>query len=396
MHIGLFLGDFQPGVGGGYTFVKEVVESFVLVAGESYHRFTIICLPTTATYFESSNLPSNISLAQINVSKLWTSIELRLARFSDFLGFFWPSRLETLSREHGIELVWFVGCVPTVMDIPYIATVWDVQHLTDPWFPEVSAKGEWYARDSLLQIALRRATKIITGTVVGKQELEFFYRIPGDRVKILPHPTPKFALEPIQQSGESSIALLDLDKDFVLYPAQFWAHKNHINLLIGFKMLLESQPKELDLVFVGSDRGNQDFVRARVDQLGLTHQVKFLGFVSLEELISLYRFAIALVYSSFSGPENLPPLEAFALGCPVITSDFPGAREQLGEAAHFFNPHEPKSIANAIYKVMSDDNYKNTLIKLGLERANSWTGLDYARGALDLIDELESIRGTWQ
>jgi glycosyltransferase involved in cell wall biosynthesis len=40
-----------------------------------------------------------------------------------------------------------------------------------------------------------------------------------------------------------------------------------------------------------------------------------------------------LRYPSFFGAENLPPLEAFALGCPVIAADMPGAREQLGDAA---------------------------------------------------------------
>ena len=89
---------------------------------------------------------------------------------------------------------------------------------------------------------------------------------------------------------------------------------------------------DYELVLVGDDKGQAGHVASLVREMGLSDSVHQLGFVETEELVALYRGAHSLLYLSF-GPENLPPLEAYALGCPVVASDVPGAREQLGEAA---------------------------------------------------------------
>ena len=63
------------------------------------------------------------------------------------------------------------------------------------------------------------------------------------------------------------------------------------------------------------------------------------------ELIALYRHALALTFVSYFGPDNLPPLEAFALGCPVITSAIEGVDEQLGNAALYVNPDSVSNLS---------------------------------------------------
>ena len=77
-------------------------------------------------------------------------------------------------------------------------------------------------------------------------------------------------------------------------------------------------------------------------------QIKILGFVKREELIALYENAMALVYATYFGPENLPPLEAFALGCPVIASSVPGSEEQIGDCALLFDPSDHSKLAEHI------------------------------------------------
>jgi glycosyltransferase involved in cell wall biosynthesis len=85
------------------------------------------------------------------------------------------------------------------------------------------------------------------------------------------------------------------------------------------------------VVFCGSDKGNESYIKQMAAELDLADQVKFLGFVPQEDLCSLYRNAFALTYVTFNGPNGLPPLEAFALGCPVVASKILG--EQLGDGA---------------------------------------------------------------
>jgi glycosyltransferase involved in cell wall biosynthesis len=146
---------------------------------------------------------------------------------------------------------------------------------------------------------------------------------------------------------------------------------------------------------VGSDKGNLDYIKKLTKDLELAEQVHFLGFVPQEDLISLYHNAFALTYLSFFGPENLPPLEAFALGCPVIASRVSGAEEQLSDAAIFVDPSRPDDIARAIESLYKNPDLRNTLINRGLERASSWTGEDYIRGIFFMLDQFEPIRSCW-
>ena len=140
---------------------------------------------------------------------------------------------------------------------------------------------------------------------------------------------------------------------------------------------------------------NEQYVRQIAAELDLITQVHFLGFVPQQDLISIYRNAFALTFLSFFGPDNLPPLEAFALGCPVVASNVSGAQEQLGDAALLVNPRDPEHIAKAIKLLHDDPTLYQTLIQRGLERASRWTGEDYVKGVLSILDEFEPIRRCW-
>ncbi len=397
MHVGVFLGEFRADLGGGFTFVNEVAEAFFKVAADSHHRFSVFCPPDVAKHLRSRVLPANLTVLDLEPRGAVGRAISALKHVMPLFGLLWrrSSSLERAALAQGVEMIWFVGGFFDTLDTPYIATVWDVQHLTHPWFPEVSAKWRWEYRELFLQRHLRRAACVITGTEVGKRELMSFYGLPTDRIHILPHPTPSFALNADPpESDVDAIKRFGLSGEFLLYPAQFWAHKNHVNLLLGLKHLGEMGHPVPDLALVGSDKGNRSFVQAMVAQLGLENKVHFLGFVSTQELVGLYRQADALIYPSFSGPENLPPLEAFALGCPVVASDFPGAREQLGDAAILFDPKSPHEIAKALLQ-LRNPKVRAELIERGHIRAKSWTGSDYSRGVIRAIDEFEPIRKTW-
>jgi glycosyltransferase involved in cell wall biosynthesis len=109
----------------------------------------------------------------------------------------------------------------------------------------------------------------------------------------------------------------------------------------------------------------------------------------------LYKNAFALAYMTLFGPDNLPPLEAFALGCPVLASDISGAREQLGNAALFVNPTNPQEIAEAILKLHHDAQLRSTLKERGIQRARQWTNKDFLNGIFGVLNEFENIRRCW-
>jgi glycosyltransferase involved in cell wall biosynthesis len=117
--------------------------------------------------------------------------------------------------------------------------------------------------------------------------------------------------------------------------------------------------------------------------------------VSPEELLFLYRNARAMVYPSFSGPENMPPLEAFSQGCPVAVAEYPGAREQLGDAVIYFAPQSPEDIAEKLELLLGDVVLQQSLLQKGRERVKSRTVTQYVAGVMDIFRDFQAIRRCW-
>ena len=80
----------------------------------------------------------------------------------------------------------------------------------------------------------------------------------------------------------------------------------------------------------------------------------------MNELISLYDDCFAVIYGSFSGPENLPPIEALARKKTLINSNYPGAKEQLKDFPIYFNPKSPKDIASSMQKSLKKKSFEKS------------------------------------
>ena len=102
-----------------------------------------------------------------------------------------------------------------------------------------------------------------------------------------------------------------------------------------------------------------------------------------------------MVFASFFGPDNIPPLEAFALNCPVIAAQVSGSQYQLAGAAILFDPKSEQDLADKIKKLYSNLNLKTDLIIKGKEKALKWTANEYLQDVIKIIDEFEPIRRCW-
>lgn len=167
-------------------------------------------------------------------------------------------------------------------------------------------------------------------------------------------------------------------------------------LLEAVSLLKKDHAIDVKLSFTGGLNEHAQRLQKRAAELGISDSVKFLGFVEREQLLQLYLTVDALVYPSLFGPENLPPLEAFALRCPVIASDIPGASEQLGEAACLVPPLDEKAWASAIVRMCSEENYRRELVARGHQRALSFTTQDFVTDLFGLFGEIEKLVRTWR
>jgi glycosyltransferase involved in cell wall biosynthesis len=109
-----------------------------------------------------------------------------------------------------------------------------------------------------------------------------------------------------------------------------------------------------------------------------------LGFVPDERMAALYAGAAALVMPTFFGPTNIPVLEAWSFGCPVLTSDIRGIREQAGDAAVLVDPTSVDSVADGMRRLWSDAALAAGLAAAGRLRLASYTPADF-RARLDAV-----------
>jgi glycosyltransferase involved in cell wall biosynthesis len=417
MRIGIVINGFDPESGGSFTFKSSIVRA--LEQENCNHEFLLLD-------FSKNELESEFTFPRMKVRRHFEKIEqvnkptIEVQKGAARNWSFWTrltkseSQTETESetdappadlREHlsdaiqanQIELVWFLEQITEVVPVPFFFTVWDLQHRIQPWFPEVSSIcGTWIKREKMYNSMLKRASLVLTGTSVGKREIMHFYGVHESNVDVIPLPVSDLDVADSPMQCQAVRKKYGLQGEFLLYPAQFWAHKNHTNLLLSLQILYKRRGYAPVLVLVGSNHGNRDLVARRIEELDLSHQVKMLGFVPFEDLIALYKTAESLVFVSYFGPDNIPPLEAFRLKCPVIASDVPGAREQLGNATILVNPAEPEEIADAIWSVHHDEIRRKEMISLGQINLAGKSPSDYVSRVIDHFDRFETISRNWR
>jgi len=333
VRIGVLVGNLSISAGGSYTYSMNIV-NYLEKNGLDNHDFVLICGPKE---FEMLNLKFPGYVAAYKSHSRWRLIRV-IQYIRALIQLFVSGKRITLDNIQNwnifttvnalsLDLIWSTEPLGFPFNIPFITTVWDLEHRNKPFFPEVSQNGEWERRESRYSKVLGKATFIVTGTIVGKQEIVNFYRINPERVIVAPFPM-HLKLRAISSERNPNL---------IFYPAQFWPHKNHANLVEAFKLSSVVEP-DLKLLLVGSDRGSQVEIRRLVNDLGLNSNVEFLGTISNLELENLYQTASLMIFPSFFGPDNLPPLEAISFQCPVAASDHPGSREQFKNGIPLFDP----------------------------------------------------------
>lgn len=251
--------------------------------------------------------------------------------------------------------------------IPYIMPVHDLQHRLNPQFPEVSADGIWEEREYFFANSIPNAAAILVDSEIGKEDVLNFYPTDGEKVKVLPFTPPNYLrADYTEQELTKTRQKYHLPQRFLFYPANFWAHKNHKLIIQALNHIKTNYSLEIPVVFAGSKQvqySEFDKVWELINTYGLEDWVYYLGYVSNEDMGCLYKLAEALVMPTFFGPTNIPYLEAFLIGCPVIGSDIRGVREQIGDDALLADPNSPEDLAAAILKIWNDAGLRETLIE---------------------------------
>lgn len=241
----------------------------------------------------------------------------------------------------------------------------------------------------------RIARRVITVSEFSRRELCEAYRIPFAKIGV------------VQESGEHMLRMRgardasddapsgvangagrcatdaaasvgEAGRPFVLAVGSQNRHKNFQLVADAAQLIRDAQ---FDIVVVGG--GDARVYGA--SGAALPDFVKHLGYVSDETLVSLYRRAACFVYPSRYEGFGLPPVEALALGCPVIASRLPSVVEACGDAVLYTSPDDPAQLAALLERVTADAALRETLRARGRERT---AALTWRATAVKLIEEI--------
>ncbi|GDX36829.1 hypothetical protein LBMAG18_13400 [Alphaproteobacteria bacterium] len=395
MRVGIWLGEIiNEQLGGASTFQSNILKE--ISQTKSNHQFYFFAKfnPNEQEIFEK--ICSSVKIFNLKESLSDSNKKTKFHILNNRN----PGKTLSLDdqlKANKIEFCWIVCPYDGDLECPYALTVWDLDHRLLTFFPEVNFSGwKFDDREKYFNKMIGKSSYVIIGNNEGARQVNQFYNYPIERVKAIAMPTPSYVYE--LKGEENFISNNNLIKNkYFFYPAQFWPHKNHIAILNAFKILIEKNEdfKNFKIVFTGSDKGNQKYIKEKTKEIGLENYVNFLGFVSKEQIIALYQNAFALIYPSMFGPDNIPPLEAMALKCPVISSNARGMEEQLQNCALFFNPLDSKDLVNRILELYNNPKLADELVIKGVELAKKVNTNNYLDSIIKIIDEFALIRQMW-
>lgn len=369
----------EPQRGGEYQYTLVIAECLKELS-DSYFELVAVCTDRYWIRWCRENHVRYVRLKWPQQKRTQMEWNLRIPIYSRVYSMY-MTEIGKLIRKEKIDVLFITDQFRYIPNLTtkIILPVHDLMHRYEPQFPEVSEAYFW--RELVLKCEAKYADYILTDSKLGKQQFRESYLKRGKKspyIVSLPYIVPKH----IWEISEEPIEVPD---KYVFYPAQFWKHKNNINLIKAIQILKESID-DIHLVLTGSEKNCYKEIKRYISENNLQNNITIKGFVTNGNMTYLYRHAVGLVMPSYFGPTNIPPLEAMALGCPVAVSDKYAMPEQVGRAGLLFDPDSPEEIAGRIQKMWTDDELRKRMTEEGYRRIRQWTQEDFKNRLFKVMD----------
>lgn len=373
MRIGI---DYTAAVrqGGGIgRYARSLVRNLTEVGGA--HNYSLL-VAGGAGGSESEDWPRNFRIVPLPLSDYWMTVlwqRLRVPLWADlFTG--------PVDVFHSPDFV-----IPPVRKAKTIVTVHDLSFLRCPECYEPRFRG--YLASAVPR-SVERADLVLADSESTRLDLVELLGTPATKVKVLYSGVePRFCPVDDQRALAEVRARYALPKRFILSVGTLQPRKNFVRLIEAYGQLIDRLVRPVDLVIAGEKGWLFEPIFRRVEELGLTDRVTFLGFFADEDLPVLYNLADLFVLPSLYEGFGLPPLEAMGCGIPVIASDSSSLPEVLGDAARMVDPLDVGALTNAMHRVLTDQPLRRRMVRKGLARAGRFTWRDAALGARQAYEE---------
>ena len=372
--------------GGAKIFVLELLHRLA----EMNPRTQFVLLTQNTSHEELAVLDRpNMRRQMVVASMAPNSFRSRLMGLATHIFFYLPVRLRSvvsclghkfnasakrsgsgsLLRDMGADLLFCPFTAPTYFEpgIPMVCTIYDLQYKT---YPEFFGSHELVHRERAFFEACRLATILIAISDFSRDSAIVHGGLDLSRIRTI-HLRLAYRIQSQISRDAGILNRLGLTpKRYLIFPANFWKHKNHKMLLTAFGMAChEGLASDIKLVCTGAPVPRRDWLIEASRSLNLSDRVIFPGYLQNKELSVLVESSRGMIFPSLYEGFGLPVIEAMAAGIPVACSNTTSFPEVAGEAAIFFDPRVPTQIAQAIISLVEDEVLRARLIQAGLRRA---------------------------
>jgi len=219
----------------------------------------------------------------------------------------------------------------------------------------------------------KRLKTIFTVSKFSRNELNKHFGIPKGKIHVTYN-----GVEHLKDIQPDDRILAKIPKAYVLAVSSQNPTKN-------FKLVLDTAEQLPDINFVIAGGSNAKVFNGKVKKT--LANVHYVGYVSDQELVSLYRHAKGFVYPSLYEGFGIPPLEAMYFGCPVIVSNSASLPEACGEAALYCNPYDENKLKSDIEDFVNNPEKRKKYIALGVQRIKNF---QWQNEACELLKEIET------
>jgi glycosyltransferase involved in cell wall biosynthesis len=274
-----------------------------------------------------------------------------------------------LLRDLDADLLFCPFTAPTYfeLNVPTVSIIYDLQYKT---YPEFFTPEDVAERHRTFIEAARRSTILAAISDYSRSVAIVEGKLDPAHIKTIPLHVSQHSLRNAARD-ESILDRLQLRAGkYLIYPANFWKHKNHEMLLTAFGLARRSGlADDIRLVCTGAPGVRQQWLEQAAYGLGLQNHVLFPGYLANAELLALVTNSAGVIFPSLYEGFGLPVVEAMATGVPVACSNVTSLPEVAGDAAILFDPRIPEQIAQAMISLAHDKELSARLVQAGDARA---------------------------
>lgn len=259
--------------------------------------------------------------------------------------------IDQFLQQQGVDVLHFGYSYNFPTRFPFIYEPHDIQHKT---YPEFFTPQELSWRDEVYTRGITSAAFVVCGTRWTKGNIVEKFGVRPEKVAVIPRYSVN-ARVPVAARRQQEIAVrLRLPERYAYYPAMTFPHKNHLRLLEALALLRDRHGMKLHLVCTGRlfQRHQGELMQA-VRRLGLEDQVKFLGPLPEDELVTVFERASLVVFPSLFEGLSQALLEALAFGKPIVAARQSSIPETVGDAAILFDGCDIEAIVDALHRAIS-------------------------------------------